>query len=70
MEVLKKIDTLNAELAAEQDERRKEIKYVERVEDPEIKKAYEDERERFEKMHETMSGQIDGEIDLDMHGNV
>ena len=67
---MKKIDVLNADLAEEQDRRRREIKYVERVEDPEIKKAYEEERERFEKMHETMSGQIDGEIDLDMHGNV
>lgn len=35
-----------------------------------MKKAYEEEQERFEKMHESMSGQIDGEIDLDMHGNV
>jgi hypothetical protein len=43
---------------------------VERVEDLEMKKAYEEEQERFEKMHESLKGQIDGEIDLDMHGNV
>ena len=43
---------------------------MERVEDLEMKKAYEEEQERFEKMHESLKGQIDGEIDLDMHGNV
>jgi hypothetical protein len=34
---------LNKDIASEQDERRKQIKYVERVEDEEMKKAYEEE---------------------------
>lgn len=70
LEVLKKIDVLNKDLIDEQNEKRKQIRYVERVEDLEMKKAYEEEQERFEKMHESLKGQIDGEIDLDMHGNV
>ena len=35
-----------------------------------MKKAYEEEKHRYETLHETLKDQIDGEIDLDMHGNV
>lgn len=43
-------------------------KYVDREEDPEIKRMYDEENAKFEKMHETLN--VDGEIDMDMHGNV
>lgn len=35
----------------------------------ELRKLYEEEKKSFEGMHETLKGKIDGEIDMDMHGN-
>ena len=70
LEIFKKMETLNAEMISEQAEERKKIRYVEREEDPEMKKAFEEEKHRYENLHETLKDQIDGQIDLDMHGNV
>ena len=43
---------------------------MEREEDVELKQMYEEEKKRFEKLHESLVGKIDGQIDLDMHGNI
>lgn len=70
MEVLKQVDELNKDIIEAQQERAKKIKYIEREDDPELKKMYIEEQKRFETMHEQLAGKIDGEIDMDMHGNV
>lgn len=31
---------------------------------------FEEEQKRFESLHEQLKGKVDGEIDMDMHGNV
>lgn len=64
------MEALNADVISEQAEERKKIRYVEREEDPEMKMAFEEEKARYENLHETLKDQIDGQIDLDMHGNV
>jgi hypothetical protein len=35
----------------------------------EIKSLYEEEQKKFLKMQETLGDKIDGEIDMDLHGN-
>lgn len=69
MEVLKQVDEMNREVIARQQEELRKRRYVEREEDPEIKRLYEQEQERFLKMQETLGDKIDGEIDMDLHGN-
>jgi hypothetical protein len=61
---------MNAPVIAAQQERARKQKYVEREEDPELRRLYEQEQQRFQQMQETLKGKIDGEIDMDMHGNV
>lgn len=46
------------------------LEYVEREEDPELKTLFTKERERIDKLSETLYGKIDGEIDMDLHGNI
>ena len=46
------------------------LEYCEREEDPELKKEYEEEQERFRKLSERMHGKVDGELDMDLHGNI
>ena len=69
MEVLKKIDEMNKEVIAVQKEQAKQRKYISREEDLEIKSLYEEEQKKFLKMQETLGDKIDGEIDMDLHGN-
>lgn len=54
LEIFKKMETLNAEMISEQADERKKIRYVEREEDPEMKKAFEEEKARYENLHETL----------------
>lgn len=70
MEVLKKVDEANVELIELQQAEAKKRKYIDREEDPQIKKMFEEEQKRFESLHEQLKGKVDGEIDMDMHGNV
>lgn len=56
MSVLKKIDELNKGVV----EDKKEIKYVEREDDPELKKLFEEEQKRFEELHKDLLGKVDG----------
>ncbi len=69
MEVLKKIDEMNKDVIAVQKEQAKQRKYISREEDLEIKSLYEEEQKKFLKMQETLGDKIDGEIDMDLHGN-
>jgi len=48
----------------------KNLKYVEREEDPELKELYMKEQAKFRQMSEEMKGKIDGELDMDLHGNI
>ena len=48
----------------------RKIDYVEREEDEELKAMFEKERARLDKLQDRMYGKIDGEIDLDLHGNI
>ena len=43
---------------------------MEREEDPELKAMYEAEKKKFEELSQTLEGKIDGEITMDMHGNI
>ena len=61
---------MNQPVIEAQQERAKKVKYIEREDDKELKKLYEEEQIRFESMQDTLAGKIDGEIDMDMHGNV
>jgi hypothetical protein len=60
LEVFKRIDDLNADMKAEQAEQRSKIRYIQREEDPVMKKAYEEEKHRYETLHETLKDQLDG----------
>ena len=51
-------------------DRFKDIKYVSREEDPELKQEYESRQEKLDNLSESLVGKIDGEIDLDLHGNL
>lgn len=46
------------------------IEYVEREEDPEIKEIFEKENRRFQNLAKDLYGKIDGELDMDLHGNI
>ena len=46
------------------------MEYVEREEDEELKAMFQKERERLDKLSDRMYGKIDGEIDMDLHGNI
>lgn len=48
----------------------KNLRYVEREEDPSLKEMFEKERDRLDKLSERMYGKVDGEIDMDLHGNI
>lgn len=52
------------------DDLTKDIKYVDREEDPELKEMYEQEKKRFENLAKEYESKVDGEIDMDMHGNI
>jgi DNA-nicking Smr family endonuclease len=68
MEILKEVDRLHQESGIS--EQFKKIKYVEREEDMELKEAYEREQEKFNAFSETLKGKVDGEISIDLHGNI
>ncbi|CDW79905.1 UNKNOWN [Stylonychia lemnae] len=59
-----------SQIGSTYNDRFKNVKYIEREEDLELKKMYEDEQERFNKLAEELKDKIEGEIDMDMHGNV
>ena len=46
------------------------MEYVVREEDPTLKEMYDKEQKRFFELSERLYGQIDGEIDMDLHGNI
>ena len=48
----------------------KDIKYVEREEDLELKEMYEEEQKKFNDLSKDLKDKLDGEIFMDMHGNV
>ena len=48
----------------------KNLKYVEREEDEELKEMFAAERKRLDELQERMGDKIDGEIDMDLHGNI
>jgi hypothetical protein len=66
---LKKLEEMNKDVIDEQREYLSKVRYVEREEDLELKAMYEEEQKKFENLQETMADKIDGEIDMDMHGN-
>lgn len=48
----------------------KNLKYVDREEDPELKQKYEQAQASLHNLHKTLEDQVDGEINVDLHGNV
>lgn len=70
MEVLKKVDEFNKDRIEEQKLQAKKVKYIDREEDLELKKMYEEEQKRFESLSKELAGKVEGEIDMDMHGNI
>jgi len=48
----------------------KDLKYVEREEDLELKAMFDSEQDKFNKLSENMEGKVDGELDMDLHGNI
>ena len=48
----------------------KNVKYFEREEDPELKKMYEEELAKFKNMSKDLEGSVDGELYLDLMGNI
>lgn len=46
------------------------LEYCKREEDQELKALFEKEKERFNELTESLHGDIDGEIDMDLHGNI
>ena len=68
MEILKEVDRLHQESGIS--EQFKKIKYVEREEDLELKEAYERDQAKFNAFSESLKGKVDGEISIDLHGNI
>ena len=68
MEILKEVDRLHKESGIA--EQFKKIQYVERVEDLELKEAFEREQAKFNSFSESLKGKVDGEISIDLHGNI
>jgi hypothetical protein len=66
--VIKEIDQAYKESGKA--EQFKSLQYVEREEDAGLKQMFEQERERLDKLSERMYGKVDGEIDMDLHGNI
>lgn len=48
----------------------KNLKYVDREEDLELKAQSEAEKKKFDELSQRMYGQVDGELDMDLHGNI
>ena len=48
----------------------KNLKYVDREEDFELKAQSEAEKKKFDELSQRMYGQVDGELDMDLHGNI
>ncbi len=68
MEILKEVDRLHQESGIA--EQFKKIQYVEREEDLELKAAYEAEQAKFNSLSQSLKGKVDGEISIDLHGNI
>ena len=51
-------------------DRFKNVKYADREEDAELRQAYEAEQEKLDGLSGRLAGKIDGEINLDLHGNL
>ena len=51
-------------------EKFKNLKYADREEDAELKQAYEVEQGKLDSLSSRLAGKIDGEINLDLHGNL
>ena len=68
MEVLKEVDRLHQ--ASGIAEQFKKIQYVEREDNLELKKAFEDEQIKFNEFSKSLKGKVDGEISIDLHGNI
>ena len=68
MEILKEVDRLHQESSIA--EQFKKIEYVEREENLEMKEIYDQEQIKFQQISEKMKGKVDGEINMDLHGNM
>lgn len=68
LENIKKIEQLAKETGHA--EHFKKIRYVEREEDLELKSLFEQEQSKLRNLDKTLEGKIDGEINVDVHGNV
>lgn len=68
MEILKEVDRLHQESGIA--DHFKKIEYVEREENLEMKEIYDQEQIKFHQISEKMKGKVDGEINMDLHGNM
>jgi len=68
MKVFKEIDVMHEKSGKA--EMFKNIKYVEREVDEEIKAGFDREAERFAEMSSKLKNKVDGEISIDLHGNI
>lgn len=68
LESVKKIDALAQE--TKQADRFKDLKYVEREEDLELKAMFEESQSRLFNLEKVMEGKVDGELSVDLHGNM
>ena len=68
MENWKEVDRLHAESGIAEQFRK--IQYVEREENLELKAIFDEEQAKFKNISETLVGKVDGQIDMDLHGNV
>jgi hypothetical protein len=48
----------------------RKIEYGEREEDDELKRKYEEKLDSVKNLEQTFKDKIDGEIDIDLHGNI
>jgi hypothetical protein len=68
LEGWKEIDRLREESGIS--EHFKEIKYADREEDEEMKQIYDEEQQKFGDIPSKLEGRVDGEITMDLHGNM
>ena len=68
MKVLKKLDELYVDMKGA--DRFKNIEYVDRVEDNEIKQKFEEQLAAVEGMQDKFKDKLDGEMSMDLHGNL
>uniref|UniRef100_A0A7S3HUF3 Uncharacterized protein n=1 Tax=Favella ehrenbergii TaxID=182087 RepID=A0A7S3HUF3_9SPIT len=72
--LIKQLDNLkNIDRLAEESghtERFKNIKYVDREEDPELKAMFEKKTAQLANLGKDLAGKVDGEINIDLHGNL